>query len=101
MDKRSIIGIVLIGVLFFGFTIYSSRQQQKYQEELAAYEAAHPELKQPSLPRRRLRGALRSRVGRRGGADSVRLAREAAVLGDVLAAAKHAAPGGDRPSRMT
>ena len=35
MDKKSIIGIVLIGILFFGFTIYSSRQQQKYQEELA------------------------------------------------------------------
>ena len=38
MDKKSIIGIVLIGILFFGFTIYSSRQQQKYQEELAAYQ---------------------------------------------------------------
>ncbi len=50
MDKKSIIGIVLIGILFFGFTIYSSRQQQKYQEELAAYQAAHPELTQPVVP---------------------------------------------------
>lgn len=93
MDKRSIIGIVLIGVLFFGFTIYSSRQQQKYQEELAAYEAAHPELKQPVAAEAPASGSasVPASVGE-AAPDSVRLAREAAVLGDVLAAAKHAAP---------
>ena len=76
MDKKSIIGIVLIGILFFGFTIYSSRQQQKYQEELAAYQAAHPELTQPVVP------------------DSSAVAAAPVVesLGDFLAAAKNAAP---------
>mgnify|MGYP001066561769 CR=1 FL=1 len=88
MDKKSIIGIVLIGILFFGFTIYSSRQQQKYQEEPAAYQAAHPELTQPvvtdSWPVVESLGAATP--------DSTRLAREVAVLGDFLAAAKNAAP---------
>ena len=93
MDKKSIIGIVLIGILFFGFTIYSSRQQQKYQEELAAYQAAHPELTQPVVPDSSAVAA--APVVESLGAptpDSTRLAREVAVLGDFLAAAKNAAP---------
>lgn len=91
MDKKSIIGIVLIGILFFGFTIYSSRQQQKYQEELAAYQAAHPELTRPSsrfVGRGRSTGRGVAPVRRRP--NSTRLAREVAVLGDFLAAAKNA-----------
>ena len=93
MDKKSIIGIVLIGILFFGFTIYSSRQQQKYQEELAAYQAAHPELTQPVVPDSSAVAAAPV-VESLGAAtpDSTRLAREVAVLGDFLAAAKNAAP---------
>ena len=35
MDKNSIIGLILIGVIFFGFTIYSSKQQKKIAEEQA------------------------------------------------------------------
>ena len=90
MDKKSIIGIVLIGILFFGFTIYSSRQQQKYQEELAAYQAAHPELTQPVVPDSSAVAAAPV-VESLGAAtpDSTRLAREVAVLGDFLAAAKY------------
>ena len=93
MDKKSIIGIVLIGILFFGFTIYSSRQQQKYQEELAAYQAAHPELTQPVVPDSSAVAAAPV-VESLGAAtpDSTRLARQVAVLGDFLAAAKNAAP---------
>ena len=93
MDKKSIIGIVLIGILFFGFTIYSSRQQQKYQEELAAYQAAHSELTQPVVPDSSAVAAAPV-VESLGAAtpDSTRLAREVAVLGDFLAAAKNAAP---------
>ena len=32
MDKNSIIGFVLIGVIFFGFTWYQSNQYQKQRE---------------------------------------------------------------------
>ena len=35
MDKNSITGLVLIGIIFFGFTIYSSRQQKEIAKEQA------------------------------------------------------------------
>ena len=39
MDKKSIIGIVVIALLFAGFTFYSSREQKRYQQELAQWQA--------------------------------------------------------------
>ena len=36
MDKRSIIGLVLIGAILFGFTWYSGRKQQEYDKQKAA-----------------------------------------------------------------
>ena len=35
MDKKSIIGLVLIGVIMFGYTWYSGKQNEKYQAEKA------------------------------------------------------------------
>lgn len=35
MDKKSIIGIVLIGVILIGFSYYNSRQMEQYQKEQA------------------------------------------------------------------
>ena len=91
MDKKSLIGIVLIGVIFFGFTIYSSRQQQKYQEAMAAYEAAHPELAQPIAGDSASMAASAASLTP-AQPDSVLQAREIAVLGDRLVAAKKAEP---------
>ena len=39
MDKKSIIGIAVVAVLFLGFAYFNSQQQQEYQEQKAAYEA--------------------------------------------------------------
>ena len=39
MDKQTITGIVLIALIFLGFTLYNSKQQQKWQAEQAAIEA--------------------------------------------------------------
>ncbi len=39
MDKKSIIGIVLIALIFFGFTMYNSKQQEKWLAQQALYEA--------------------------------------------------------------
>ncbi len=55
MDKKSITGIVLIALIFLGFTLYNSNQQKKWIEEQARieaeaarqdsiYRAEHPEL---------------------------------------------------------
>ena len=35
MDKKSIIGLVLIGVIMFGYTWYTGKQNEKYQAERA------------------------------------------------------------------
>ena len=39
MDKKSIIGIVLTGLIFVGFAIYTSKQQKEYQQKLQEYNA--------------------------------------------------------------
>lgn len=55
MDKKSLTGIVLIALIFLGFTLYNSNQQKKWAEEQARieaeaarqdsiYRAEHPEL---------------------------------------------------------
>lgn len=39
MDKKSIIGLVIIGVILFGFTWYSNRQQAEYLKEKAVVDS--------------------------------------------------------------
>ncbi len=39
MDKKSIIGIVLTGLIFVGFAIYTSHSQKEYQQKLQEYNA--------------------------------------------------------------
>ena len=39
MDKKSIIGIAVVAVLFLGFAYFNSQQQKEYQEQMARYEA--------------------------------------------------------------
>lgn len=39
MDKKSIIGIVVVGVLFLGFAYFNGKQQQEYQEQVAKWQA--------------------------------------------------------------
>ena len=39
MDKKSIIGIILTGLIFVGFAVYTTKEQQKYQKQLAEYNA--------------------------------------------------------------
>lgn len=39
MDKKSIIGIAVVAVLFLGFAYFNSKQQKEYLEQKAAYEA--------------------------------------------------------------
>ncbi|BFL30014.1 membrane protein insertase YidC [Alistipes shahii] len=39
MDKKSIMGIAVVAVLFLGFAYFNSQQQKEYLEQKAAYEA--------------------------------------------------------------
>ncbi len=39
MSKNSIIGFVVVGVLFLAFAIFNSNQQKKYEAEVARYQA--------------------------------------------------------------
>lgn len=39
MDKKSIIGIAVVAVLFLGFAYINSKQQKEYLEKKEAYDA--------------------------------------------------------------
>ncbi|MCM1300472.1 MAG: membrane protein insertase YidC [Alistipes senegalensis] len=69
MDKKSIIGIIVVGLLFVGFVYLNGKEQQKYQTELAEWQARQDSLAAAQRP-----------------AGSV----ESAVQGDATAAAKAA-----------
>jgi YidC/Oxa1 family membrane protein insertase len=80
-----------MGAIFLGFTIYSNREQQRYQQELEAYQAEHPELfeQNTDAPDEASRTPELT-AEEEGSLDSLRIAREKSVLGDVLAEAKNA-----------
>ena len=50
MDKKSLIGIGVIVVLFAGFAYFSSKEQEKYQREMAAYRAYQDSVAAASRP---------------------------------------------------
>ena len=39
MDKKTILGIVVVAVLFLGFAYVNTKQQEKYQQEMAAWQS--------------------------------------------------------------
>ena len=34
MDKKTLIGLLIVGVILFGYSFYNSKQAAKYQEEV-------------------------------------------------------------------
>ncbi len=93
MDKKTITGIVLIALIFLGFTLYNSKQQQKWQAEQAAIEA---EAALADSLERALNPALPVADPTAGvtpaQSDSLALNAEAAYYGPQLAAARTAEP---------
>lgn len=93
MDKQTITGIVLIALIFLGFTLYNSKQQQKWQAEQAAIEA---EAALADSLERALNPALPVADPTAGVTpaqpDSLALNAEAAYYGPQLAAARTAEP---------
>ena len=39
MDKKSIIGIAVVAVLFLGFAYLNTKEQKKYEQEMAVWQA--------------------------------------------------------------
>lgn len=93
MDKQTLTGIVLIALIFLGFTLYNSKQQQKWQAEQAAIEA---EAALADSLERALNPALPVADPTAGvtpaQSDSLALHAEAAYSGPQLAAARTAEP---------
>ena len=90
MDKKSIIGIAVVALLFFGFAYFNTQEQKKYQEEMAAWQAYQDSV---ALTTRPVAPAADSVALTAGGQDPEQAAeaareRRVAALGEYLAAAR-------------
>ena len=106
MDKKTILGIVVVAVLFLGFAYVNTKQQEKYQQEMAAYQAYQDSVaaaSRPAVPAADsvAGGAAESAVAASGEtaapeaeadlAQTVRQ-RRIAAMGEYLTAAQEAEP---------
>jgi len=106
MDKKTILGIVVVAVLFLGFAYVNTKQQEKYQQEMAAWQAYQDSVaaaSRPAVPAAdsATGGAAESAVAASGEtaapeaeadlAQTVRQ-RRIAAMGEYLTAAQEAEP---------
>lgn len=97
MDKKSIIGIAVVAVLFLGFAYLNTKEQKKYEQEMAAWQATQDSLAAVN----RAAAVAADTTAVIDPTDSVAVAEAAAAvrerqvetLGEYLAAAREAAPG--------
>ena len=88
MDKKSIIGIAVVAVLFLGFAYMNTKEQEKYQQEMARWQAYQDSLAAPAAGTPPAAGeACAAAVA--GAAAAVR-ERQVEALGATLAAAREA-----------
>lgn len=96
MDKKSIIGIAVVAVLFLGFAYLNTKEQKKYEQEMAAWQATQDSLAAVN----RAAAVAADTTAVIDPTDSVAVAEAAAAvrerqietLGEYLAAAREAAP---------
>ena len=92
MDKKSILGIVVVGALFVAFALFNARQQREYQQKLQAYQeyVASQQPQEEQTPRRDMDEAaagMADEAADPAAADSIAKVQRAAVYGEVLAEA--------------
>lgn len=106
MDKKTILGIVVVAVLFLGFAYVNTKQQEKYQQEMAAWQAYQDSVaaaSRPAVPAAdsAAGGAAESAVAASGEATAPEAAadmaetvrqRRIAAMGEYLTAAQEAEP---------
>ncbi len=93
MDKKSIIGIAVVALLFVVFAYFSNREQQTYQKQLAEWQAyqdsvaaAQQPERQPAADTAALGGQTAPQITA-AEADSAARVRQASLVGETLAAA--------------
>ena len=106
MDKKTILGIVVVAVLFLGFAYVNTKQQEKYQQEMAAWQAYQDSVaaaSRPAVPAAdsAAGGVAESAVAASGEATAPEVAadmaetvrqRRIAAMGEYLTAAQEAEP---------
>ena len=50
MDKKSIAGLVVLGLVFVAFAYFNGKEQQRYQEQMAIYQAYQDSVKAAEQP---------------------------------------------------
>ncbi len=96
MDKKSFIGIAVVALLFLGFAYFSSKEQQKFQEQKERYDAYMDSVARASRPvtgEVDSLGAQNAVVADPADADSLAAAarlRQVETLGESLARAREA-----------
>ena len=90
MDKKSIIGIAVVAVLFLGFAYFNSQQQKEYLEQKAAYSvAAAARAAAPVADSLASGNGVQAEVAAAEAAAAVR-ERQVETLGESLTAAREA-----------
>ncbi len=92
MDKKSIIGIAVVALLFFGFAYFNTQEQKKYQEEMAAWQAYQDSVALATRPVVPVADSVALTAGGQDPEQAAEAARErrVAALGEYLAAARDA-----------
>ncbi len=90
MDKKSIIGIAVVALLFFGFAYFNTQEQKKYQEEMAAWQAYQDSVALATRPDVPAADSVALTAGGQDPEQAAEAARErrVAALGEYLAAAR-------------
>lgn len=90
MDKKSIIGIAVVALLFFGFAYFNTQEQKKYQEEMAAWQAYQDSVALATRPVVPVADSVALTAGGQDPEQAAEAARErrVAALGEYLAAAR-------------
>ena len=96
MDKKSILGIAIVAVLFIGFAYFSNKEQKKFQEQKAIYDAYMDSVARAARPVAEV-DSLASDAVLADPADADSLAsvarqRQVETLGETLTAAREADP---------
>lgn len=94
MDKKSIIGIAVVALLFAGFAYFNNLEQKKYQQELAVWQAYQDSVaaaSKPEVPPVGEAVAVAETPEAAGTAAETAHARRVSQLGGYLAAAAEAA----------